>query len=172
MTRLLSDCVEGGLKETIVALRSSNDSLILAFLKEYDRASDIDHRVLPWEAYAIAAKIEIAPLLGAIMLALQQWSHIKVALVLTSSHSKIAEKRVKYAKERGGYKDRRDIDMALKLLPTSKGNTFIINPVADSQQKPPEENTQRIGMVENSSDINMDALFPDLVQTQRMLKAG
>lgn len=173
MTKLLNSCVEGGLKEVLVALRSSGDSLVHAFLKEYDRASEIDHRVLPWEAYAIAAKIDISPLLGAIMIAIQQWSHIQVALVLTSAHSSIASKRVKFAKERAGYKDRRDIDTALKLLPSPKGPTFIINPLGgEVQEKPAEQNTQTIGMTVSPCDINLDDLFPDLVQTQKMLKAG
>jgi hypothetical protein len=176
MTKLLNDCVEGGLKEVLVALRSSGDGLVSAFLKEYDRASDMDHRVLPWEAYALAAKIDIAPLLGAIMLAIQNWSHLQVALVLTSSHSSITSRQVKFAKERDGYKDRRDVNLILKALPSPSkgGNTFIINPLSENQDKPAEqnENTQTIGITTNACDINMDELFPDLVQTQKLLKAG
>jgi hypothetical protein len=163
MTRLLNDCVEGGLEDVLASMRMSSDELIAQFLNQYDRSSERDHEVIPWEAYALAAGIDIGPLLGAIMIAVQQRANLEVAMIMTSAHADIARKQVKFAKTVGGYKDRRDINVIRKALPSSKGNTFIMNNGVATA----EDDTEQ-----DDGEVNMNFICPDLNATQKLIPSG
>ncbi len=162
MTQLLNDCVEGGLDDVLSSLRFSNDELIVQFLSEYDKATPRDHEVIPWEAYALKAGIPIGALIGAIMIAVQQRANLQVAMILTSSHADVARKQVRFAKTVGGYKDRRDIHIMRKALPSSKGNTFIMN---NGVAAPDGETDDEEG------DVRMEFVCPNLTDTQKLIPA-
>ncbi|HTF66656.1 MAG TPA: hypothetical protein VK638_28635 [Edaphobacter sp.] len=169
---------QGGLKQVLQAMRFSADLIVRAFLEKYDLIPERDRECVPWEAIALAANIDTTRLLGSAILSLQAYSANAVKIIALSSHPRITASRVKYAMEPGGDKDRTALDTALGFLPTTKGSTFIINPIAkpgigegDGTPAPPSPE-----LLEN----DLEHLFPSLMRTQdalvpeaaRMLEAG
>ena len=93
------------------------------------------------------------------MLAIRERSVKAVTLIATSAHPGVMRKRIQYAKERGGHKDRKDLDTALRFLP-SKGPSVIVVP--GGQVEGGEEGGE-------GGEIDTDFIFPDLSQTQKLL---
>ena len=131
ITPLLKTSVKGGLKTALDAMRfATDDQDISSFLKIYDKVPVGDRDRLPWEAIAIAAKVNPKHLLGAIQLAIQTHCWNRSRFIAISNHPDVTEKRVKYAKMAGGEKDRTALDIALGVLQSPKGPTFIGKQVA------------------------------------------
>lgn len=148
--------------ETIIqAMRFSNDSNICAFMKSYDESSPTDRKVLPLEAFAIMADVNIAQLLGAIVLAMRDQSANIVKIIATSAHPSVIRASVRNALRPGGVKDRNAIHTAMRLLPVSKGATILIPNLGQIQQG--------AEMEIDGDDVDTEALFPNLEQTQKML---
>ena len=99
--------------------------MIGAFLKKYDSIPAGDRDRLPWEAIAIAAKLDLQQLTGAIMFALQNTSQNMVRLMAWSAHPAVMRKTIQYAKLPSGEKDRSMFHTGTGWLPSAKGPTFI-----------------------------------------------
>lgn len=166
MTPILEEA-EGGLPAVLAAMRFSTDPTITLFLRAYDSGSETDRLVVPWEAWAIKAKIDINTLLGEIIFALRQQSVNAVKVLAITSHPDVVRARIKSAKTPRGYKDRDALDTALGLLPQQKGATFIgkfFAPGAvDGGEKPD---------LSHPEESDVDDIFPDLQTTQMLLTDG
>lgn len=162
LTAILAEA-KGGLVEVAQALRFSDNPVILQFLKVYDKGTDVDRRVVPWEAWALLAKVNVPELLGAIVLALREHSVNSIKIVATTNHLDVLKARIRSAKKPGGYRDRNALDTALRFLPANKGATIIALPggTAIAEGGMPQEI--------DGSDVDPDFLFPDLSETQKML---
>jgi hypothetical protein len=154
---------DGGLDQVLAAMRFSPDGLITAFLRKYDSIPAGDRERLAMEAVALAAGIDIANLLGAIMLALQAQSVSIVKIIALTSHPKITEARVKYGQLPLGERDRTALDTALGFLPSPKGPTFIGKAVFGSgksvmgQQRSADDDAEEGELIDA---IDVDRLFP------------
>ena len=114
------------MKGVLNAMRfSTQDEVIAAFLKKYDSIPEGDRQRVPWEAVAIAARLDIRQLTGSILFAMQAASASMVKVIALSSHPLITKARITYGQLPGGDKDRNAIDTALGFLPSPKGPTFI-----------------------------------------------
>jgi len=154
------EAVNGGLPEVARAMRFSNDPNIVAFLKEYCRAHEKDRAIVPWEAFALKAGVDIRQLLGAITLTLLEHGVNIVKVIAITHHPDVVRARIKNALKPGGVRDRNAIDKMLGLLPASTGDTIFNFPGAWS----------RDDVVEiEPNDIDLNDLFPDLAETQKML---
>jgi len=172
ITPLLKTSVKGGLKTALDAMRfATDDQDINAFLKVYDKVPIGDRERLPWEAIAIAAKVNPKHLLGAIQLAIQTHCWNRSRFIAISNHPDVTEKRVKYAKMAGGEKDRTALDIALGVLQSPKGPTFIGKQVAvfggGGQAK--EEDDGKTVDAEYTSNDGFDDLFPSPNEVQEKL---
>lgn len=156
---------EGGLPAVLAAMRFSTDPTITKFLREYDAGSDIDRIVVPWEAWALKAKIELHTLLGEIIFALRQQSVNAVKVLAITSHPDVVKARIKNAKTPRGYKDRDALDTALGLLPQQKGATFIGKFFAAGAPDPETPNPDQ----GHPEEPDVDELFPDIESTQLLL---
>ena len=126
LTPMLKTTVKGGLKAALDAMRfATDDTEIKAFLKVYDKVPIGDRECLSWEAMSIAAKVNIKHLLGAIQLAVQTHCWNRSRFIAVSNHPDVTKSRVKYAKMAGGEKDRTALDIALGIMQSPKGPTFI-----------------------------------------------
>ncbi len=160
ITAILDDA-EVDLETLLKAMRFSSDPNIEAFLQVYDEASDTDRRILPMEAFALMADVNITQLLGAMIIALRDQSASVVKIIATAAHPSVIRASIKNALKPGGVKDRNAIHTAMRLLPVSKGATIIMPHVG---QLPGG------GVVEiEGDDVNVDELFPNLETTQKML---
>lgn len=160
---------EGGLAAVLGAMRfAPHDSIINSFLKKYDSIAAGDRERLPWEAIALAAKIEMNELLGSIMFAIQAQSVNLVKIIALTSHPLVTRARVTYAQLPSGDRDRNALDTALGFLPSPKGPTFIGKAVFGSQQtKTTSEETETATTF--GEDDDLDNLFPSSTTMQEKL---
>ena len=145
----------------IQAMRFSTDPHVVEFLKTYDEASITDRAVLPLEAFAILAEVNITQLLGAMIMALRNQSANLVKMIVTAAHPEVIRASIENALRPGGVKDRNAIHTAMRLLPVSKGATIIMTP--------PGQLTQGAEAEIEGRDIDTNALFPNLEDTQKLL---
>lgn len=104
---------------------AAQDEVIAAFLKKYDSIPVGDRNRVPWEAVALAAKVNMNHLLGSITLALASQSANTSRIIAVTNHPKITKARVKYGEMAGGERDRTQLDIMVGALPSAKGPTFI-----------------------------------------------
>jgi hypothetical protein len=157
---------EGGIPAVIAALRFSTDHNVQAFLKSYDECTAADRQILPLEAFALMAEVNIPQLLGAAIFALQnQFANI-VKVIAVTNHPRVMRARIRQAVKPGGYRDRNAIDTGLRFLPVSKGATVLVPvPYVPGMGSPTQPELQDV----NPEDVDTDDLFPDLAETQKML---
>jgi len=167
ITPLLKTSVKGGLKAALDAMRfATDDHEINAFLRVYDKIPVGARTKVPWEAIAIAAKVNPKHLLGAIQLAVQTHCWNRSRFIAISNHPDVMDKRVEYAKMAGGERDRTQLDISLGFLQSPKGPTFIGKQVAvfggnggQGKGKGDEDEGKTIEAQYDSSD-GFDDLFP------------
>ena len=149
---------DGGLKTVLGAMRFfAQDEVIAAFLKKYDSIPAGDRENVPWEAVAIAAKLDIHHLVGSILLAIQATSMNAVNVIVRTGQHKIARARLRYGQLPSGERDRTAIEIATGWLPSPKGPTFVGKQVAVfNGQKDAEERAQTVF----TPDDDPEQLFP------------
>jgi len=166
ITPLLKTSVKGGLKAALDAMRfATDDHEISSFLKVYDKIPVGARTKVPWEAIAIAAKVNPKHLLGAIQLAVQTHCWNRSRFIAVSNHPDVTKSRVKYAKMAGGEKDRTALDIALGVMQSPKGPTFIgTQQVAvfrgGGQGKAKDEDDGKTVDAEYTTNNDFDDLFP------------
>jgi hypothetical protein len=160
-SEILKNC-GGGLTQALQCLRFSPDLTVQAFLEKYDTIPSRDRDSLPWEAIALSAEVDGTRLLGAAIMAIQNYSANTVKVLALSHHPNVMKARIASAMlvGRDGSRDRDAIDTGLGFLPTSKGATFIINP----QQKKDDEDDG-----DEAIEGDLDHMFPSLSKTQDAL---
>lgn len=154
---------KGGVPTIINSMRFSNEPCIRQFLSAYDEASDLDKRIIPFEAFALLAKVDIPQLLGAIILSLRDQGANIVKIMLMTHHEDTVKARIRNAKKPGGVRDRNALDTALGLLPSPKGPT-IFNVMPGVRQLSDRDSP----MIE-AGEIDANEMFPNLSKTQNLL---
>ena len=144
----------------IQAMRFSGDLNVIEFMKSYDEASPTDRDILPLEAFAIMAGVNLKALLGAIVVELRDRSANIVKTILTAAHPEVTRASIRNAMKPGGVRDRQQVHTAMRLLPVAKGSTVMVSAGGVTQVTE--------GSVDGD-DVDTDALFPNLEETQRML---
>jgi hypothetical protein len=174
------EMASGGLKTVFAAMRFQQDANIAVFLARYDALPKGDRAVLPVEAIALAAGLDIRALFGSILVSLQAQSVSLVKVICLTGHPRIAEARMKYGKQPGGSKDRQAVDQALGLLPSPGGATFIGKAVYNSGKSTmdAQQQTRQIGGGEpdddedegwSETDPDLDKIFPAANAAQQEL---
>lgn len=159
---------DGGLRSVLDAMRfSAQDEVIAAFLKKYDSIPTGDRESLPWEAVALAAKLDLHRLTGAILFALQAASVNIVKVIALSSHPAVMQATVDFAKLPSGEKDRTMVHQGLGFLPSPKGPTFIGKAVFGPSGGKEKEEPTEAAMFDGDDDI--DELFPSPSAMQEKL---
>jgi hypothetical protein len=175
ITPLLKTSVKGGLKAALDAMRfATDDHEINAFLRVYDKIPVGARTKVPWEAIAIAAKVNPKHLLGAIQLAVQTHCWNRSRFIAISNHPDVMDKRVEYAKMAGGERDRTQLDISLGFLQSPKGPTFVGKQVAvynagGASSKDDEGNIIEAGNKISNDDDGFDSLFPSPNEIQDKL---
>lgn len=162
ITPLFQEAV-GGLKAVLKAMRfGRQDEIISAFLDKYDSLPEAYRNKAPWEAVAIAAKVDIRHLTGSIIFALSSASVNAVKIIALTSHPIVMKRTAEYAQMASGEKDRRMIHEALGFLPTPKGPTFIGKAVFGGEGKMPGTKSEDDDNDSNiiDADDDYDSLFP------------
>lgn len=162
MTELFREACEN-FYEVIVAMRFSSDPVIADFLKLYITLSDEEKSVVPLEAVALAAGIEIPYLIGAVLMAIRQYTVDEVKVIAMMGHPDSMRARVSNAKLIGGYRDREALDIALGFLPKKREGATIINFGPGGTLSLPDGNE------EDSEEPDLDQLFPDVSQMQKRI---
>lgn len=170
---------EGGLPAVLDAMRFSQDPTILKFLKAYDTGNEIDHHIMPWEAWAVKARLEISTLLGSILIALRQQSVNAIKVLSITSHPEVVRATVKNALTPKGFRDRETLHTALGFLPRPKGTTFIEKYFAGTQgpdagdgEEKPGNQAPQIPTPARPDEVDIDDLFPNVEDTQMLLGDG
>ncbi len=138
---------------------------MVAFLRQYDAGTDQDRELVPWEAWAIKAKLDIPKLLGSIVFAMRQQSVNMVKVLAISSHPEIVKAQIKEAKKPGGFKDRREMNVSMGFAPQTKGATFIGKWIAGNEHDDPEPPKE----IQMPGEVNVEEVFPDIGLTQKLL---
>lgn len=170
---------EGGLPAVLNAMRFSQDPVILKFLKAYKLGNEIDHHIIPWEAWAVKARVDIPALLGSIMIALRQQSVNTIKIVSITTHPDVVRATVKNAMTPKGHRDRENLHTALGFLPRAKGATFIDkyfagtvgSSIPDDNESPQPDKPADV-LPARPDEIDIDDLFPNVEDTQLMLGDG
>lgn len=197
MTDILMESSEttGGLEKIIEAMRHNKSPVIVKFLKQYDKATDEERHVVPWEVWALKAKVEIPELLGQIILSIRRRSVNMIKVMAMTAHPDIIRKRIEFAKTKAGVSDRNAIDTALGFLPTPKGPTFIgkyyapderpaAEPMKSAEEKAriieaqvttpalpaaPPQISELGDEATDAEELEVDKLFPETEMTQSKL---
>jgi hypothetical protein len=153
---------------------ATDDHEINAFLRVYDKIPVGARTKVPWEAIAIAAKVNPKHLLGAIQLAVQTHCWNRSRFIAISNHPDVMDKRVEYAKMAGGERDRTQLDISLGFLQSPKGPTFVGKQVAvynagGASSKDDEGNIIEAGNKISNDDDGFDSLFPSPNEIQDKL---
>ncbi len=163
LTALLVEA-NGGLPSVLEAMRFSEDLSITKFLEHYDAGTDTDREIIPWEAWAIKAKLDVTKLLGAILFAMREQSVNVVKILAISNHPDTVKAQIAQAKKPGGFKDRQALNTSLGFFPSPKGPTINANFFSGGDPIPaPAPDTNMPG------EVFPDDLFPNLGLTQRLL---
>lgn len=169
---------EGGLPAVLDAMRFSGDPTILKFLKAYDSGNEIDHHLMPWEAWAVKARLDITTLLGSIMIAMRQQSVNAIKILSISTHPEVVRATVKNAMTPKGFRDREVIHTAMGFLPRPKGATFIEKYYGGTVGDSPGDGEPRAGdtppagepvVPARPDEMDVDDLFPNVEDTQQLL---
>ena len=157
---------DGGLATVLGAMRfAAQDEVIAAFLKKYDSIPAGDRERVPWEAVALAAKLDMHQLTGAILFALQAASVNTVKIIAYSNHPAVMQKTIEYAKLPSGDRDRTIVHRGLGFLPDPKGPVFIGKAeFGASGSKGTAEPAPTF-----SGDDDLDQIFPPADAMQEML---
>ena len=147
--------VRGGIGLAIKAMRFSDSEPIVTFLKKYDSISERDRKSLSFEAIALAARINVATLLGEILLAERKHSVMRVTHIAVSAHPDVMKSRARFALKRDGYRDRDKMDEILGALKPAAGSTFIGKAFFGSGKEEPEEEKPEPSVTDE------DWIFPD-----------
>lgn len=154
------------------AMRFSADPTIVRFLQVYDKGSENDRACIPWEAWAIKAKLNILELLGSILIAMRQQSVNIIKVLAITGHPDTVRARIASAKTAKGVRDRDSLDISLGFLPSPKGpTTFIGKYFAGTQGPEPEPGTPPPAPA-RPDEVDVDDIFPDLSETQGLLGDG
>ncbi len=148
--------ITGGKRMALKAMRFSSAECIHKFLDMYDSISLRDREKLSLEAIALAAKVDIALLLGEILLAIREHNVNVVKFIAVGSHPEVMKKTVESALVTGGWRDREHIHTMLGALPSPKGPTFIGKFFAGGTQDPEEPKEPSDDLMED-----VDYIFPD-----------
>lgn len=152
-----------------------DDSEIKAFMKVYDKIPVGAIEGFPWEAIAIAARVNPKHLIGAIQLAVQTHCWNRSRFIAVSNHPEITKARVKYGKMASGEKDRTALDIALGIMQSPKGPTFIgTQQVAvfggrGGKQVSKDDDVEDGKIIDAGSGDGFDDLFPSPNDVQEKL---
>jgi len=151
----------------IPILRFSEDVTIVEFLRAYDAVPEGDLKYLPFEAIVLKSGVNPKELLGAIIFCFKNVQASKSALLAMAEHPKVLKKRIQFAKERGGTRDRDALDTAVGFLPSPKGGTISLNfgAIPNNGPKPPEQ-------APLSEDEDVNDLFPMISDRQQDWQEG
>jgi len=170
---MLKSTIKGGLKTALDAMRfASDDQEIASFLKVYDKVPLGDRPRIPWEAIAIASRVNPKYLLGAIQLAVQTYCLNRSRFIAVSNHPSITKARVGFALEGiGAEKDRTALDIMVGALPSPKGPTFVGKQVAVYNAPGSQAKDDEGKLIETSSDDSdgYEDLFPNQNKVQEAL---
>jgi len=173
VTPLLEDSF-GGLKTVMEAMRfATSDEVVSAFLKRYDSIPSGDREVLPWEAIAISAGVNLNHFAGSAMLAAATYCANKSKLIIATNHPEITKKRVEFALLPSGEKDRYALDVMAGAMPSAKGPTFIGKAIFGpsdggiGKRKDDDETEDQTAVFGTEDDL--DKLFPSPSTMQNRL---
>ncbi len=179
LTPILQEA-EGGLPAVLEAMRFSQDPTIVKFLRAYDSGQEIDHHIMPWEAWAVKARLDISALLGSILIALRQQAVNTIKIVSITNHPDVVRATVKNALTPKGFRDRETLHTALGFLPRPKGTTFIEKYFAgtqggdpgDGEDKPIDQPGNQAPLPARPDEVDIDDLFPNVEDTQMLIGDG
>ena len=176
ITPTIKSCVKGGLKSALGAMRfCQDDTDIAAFLKKYDSLPIGDRNHLPWEAIAVAAKVNTKHLIGSVLLAVSQHCATKSKFIVASNHPMITQKRVEFAQMAGGEKDRTALDIMAGAQQNPSGHTFIgkawfgASGGGNKAAQDGSDGSAPVQTYEDTTNGEFDSLFPSPNETQDRL---
>jgi len=166
---MIRTTIRGGTRTALRAMRfASNDLSIKAFLDTYNSIPEGDREKLPWEAIAIAAKVDVERLLGAIHFALQSDSVMQVKFIALSHYPSVMKKMMKYAKDKTGERDRAAINQAMGFTPSPKPPTFIGKAIFGAESVS-DDSEEEIKQPAFSMEDNVNSIFPSSTDMQNKL---
>jgi hypothetical protein len=159
---IIENAALGGPAQVLQAMRISVDPIVQEFLEHYNAMPPSYQKIVPWEAVALSAGIGVRQLLGAIILALREHSNAGVKIAALSAHTQITKVTVANALQPGeeGFRDRQMVHQALGFLAPPKGQTINFNLDLPKPEGPREIDPE---------DIDMNEMFPDLMDTQKLI---
>ena len=150
----------GGLPQVVMAMRLCGDETTAAFLEKYDSIPAGDRVRVPFEAVAMAAKLDVKALLGSIMVALQAQAVNEVKILAMTGHKDITAARLRWGVKANGERDRTALDTAMGFLPSPKGPTFIGKAVFGSGKDVMDQQGSEDDRLSGDDDPDLDKLFP------------
>ena len=167
ITMLLKKDLKGGLKTALEAMSfATEDQEISAFLKAYSKIPIGARPKVPWEAIAIAAKVNPKHLYGAIRLAVEVHCMNRSRFIAVTNHPSITKARVGFGLAHvGADKDRMALDIQVGAMQGPKAPTINVNqqvasfPGRGGKSKGDEDDGNEVEAQYDSSD-GFDRLFP------------
>lgn len=164
ITYMLKKDLKGGLKTALEAMRfATDDQEINSFLKVYDKIPIGDKPRVPWEAIAIAAKVNPKHLMGSIRLAVEVHCMNRSRFIAITNHPGITQARVDFGLLHvGAEKDRMALDIQNGVMRGPQGPTFVGKQVAVYNAGGASSKDDEGNIVEpvKSNDDGFDDLFP------------
>lgn len=119
------EAAEHGLRQSLDALRGSDDETAQKFMAKYDSIAPSDLVFFSIEQIAASCGVDTPTLAGVLMKAIVSQQASIAAIKAATAHPKIVEKSIQNALQDRGIRDREMLHTAVGFLPTPKGATII-----------------------------------------------
>lgn len=153
-------------KAAIKAIRFSNETTAIEFLKVYDELPAGDRDYISIEALCLKANVSPSALLGATFLACKTMRGQESAMIAVNAHPGVLKETIRFAKLPGGDRDRKMLHEAVGFLPTPKGGSINVNllngvPQPQNQNRAPEPDEEDFGSLFPSINRNLEEWSSD-----------
>lgn len=159
----------GSIEVAIEYLRGSDAKDARELVRLWDLGNKLEHKIIPFEGYCLSAKTTPKKMMGIIMEAVTDQSHIATELLVASAHPAIVERTIRNAKRVDGHEDRKIIHQNRGFTPTPK-NSIINNFGQITQDNRKQIANVAVGQLDEDNDRISEAV--DKFNAQRVLKAG
>ena len=145
----------GGRDRIMETLTFSSDPAARCLLELWERHSIESQLKIPFEAFCLAAKVDIHRMVGILVTSTREITKMKSAMKTMLAHPDIVDSTVRKAKRLDGTKEKEMIHKAVGWLPSPKGSSINLN---FGQQAPPEEPEEEVDHTDIDQIFGFDSL--------------
>jgi hypothetical protein len=133
-----------GINAAIEFLRGADDEVARKFISLWDDMPDSTRKLVPFEAFCLAAGTTTKRMLELVAGACLEQSDLAARLLVNAAHPRVVAATVRAAVQKDGHQDRKMIHLNKGFLPVSKNQTTILSGNARQTNLQLNDNSQNM----------------------------